>query len=86
MVRKIRGFFPEVCFYIQTNGTLVTKEIAQFLKEEKFNVGISIDGYDFTTNSHRCQPNGNGSLKQSLIGLDYLLQAGICPGLFCSNS
>ena len=29
---------------IQTNGTLITDEIAEFLKENKIDVGVSIDG------------------------------------------
>lgn len=82
LVKEIRKIFENIKFYIQTNGTLVTKEIAGFLKAENFNVGISIDGFDTVSNSHRCQLNGSSSLKQSLIGLDYLLAAGISPGMF----
>ena len=82
LVKEIRKISENIKFYIQTNGTLVTKEIAGFLKAENFNVGISIDGFDTASNSHRCQLNGSSSLKQSLIGLDYLLAAGISPGMF----
>lgn len=82
LVKEIRQISENIKMYIQTNGTLVTKEIADFLKEEDFNVGISIDGFDADSNSHRCQLNGNSSLKQSLIGLDHLLVAGISPGMF----
>ena len=82
LVKDIRNISENIKFYIQTNGTLVTKEIANFLKKEEFNVGISIDGFDTESNSHRSLPNGNSSLKQSLIGLDHLLDAGISPGIF----
>ena len=82
LVKEIRKISENIKFYIQTNRTLVTKEIAGFLKAENFNVGISIDGFDTASNSHRCQLNGSSSLKQSLIGLDYLLAAGISPGMF----
>ena len=82
LVKDIRNISENIRFYIQTNGTLVTKEIANFLKIEGFNVGISIDGFDTESNSHRNLSNGNSSLKQSLIGLDHLLNAGISPGIF----
>lgn len=82
LAKKIRKASKNIHFYIQTNGTLVTKEVAQFLKDEDFNVGISLDGFTPDTNFHRCRNNGDSSLKQSLIGLDNLLSVGIIPGMF----
>lgn len=82
LVNNIKQKFPHVNLYIQTNGTLVTKEVARFLKDENFNVGLSIDGFDQETNYLRCQNNGRSSLNKSLIGLENLISAGITPGLF----
>lgn len=81
LVKKIRMLSKNIKLCIQTNGTLVTREIAQFLKDEDFEVGISLDGYNQKTNFHRCQTNGNSSFEKSLIGLDHLLSVGIIPGL-----
>lgn len=35
----------QIRFCIQTNGVLITPEIAQFLKVNRFSIGISLDGY-----------------------------------------
>lgn len=58
-------FFKEkkamVDFTITTNGTLLTKEIIYFLKENKFGVTISIDGPKEIHNKTRLTNAGTGS-------------------------
>lgn len=58
LVKSIKITHPNVNLFIQTNGTLITKDIASFLKDENFNVGISLDGFNEETNLPRCQNNG----------------------------
>ena len=62
---------------IQTNGTLITKEWCDFFIENKFIVGISIDGPEVFHNKMRHSENRSGSFKNSLKG--YHLQL---PDLF----
>jgi uncharacterized protein len=66
---------------IQTNATLITPRIAQILKQNEVNVGVSVDGYNLESNRHRCYANGRPSLDDTLKGLLNLINAGIKPGI-----
>lgn len=57
---------------IQTNGTLLNDEIVKFLKENKFNVGISLDGFEEIQNFHRKMKNGEGSYSKVINGINLL--------------
>lgn len=51
---RIDGFCPfEITFSIITNGTLITHDIAQYLKENNINVSLSLDGPTFKANENR---------------------------------
>lgn len=58
---------------LQTNGTLLTKEWAQFFKQHHFLVGISIDGSEDIHNHFRRYPDGRPSYTDVIRGL-HLLQ------------
>ena len=49
-----------VYFSLQTNGTLVTDEWAEFFKENGFLIGLSLDG-DFDNNRFRVDDKGNNT-------------------------
>ena len=57
---------------IQTNGTLITDEIAEFLKENKIEVGISIDGPQFIQDASRYYLGGKGSFEHVMRGIKIL--------------
>lgn len=81
-VKEIRKRRKEnVEFSIQTNGTLLTKEVAKFLKDEDFSVGISIDGYDFETNKLRPFANHRSSVNNTLDGIRNCVDIGLTPGI-----
>ena len=46
---------------IQTNGTLITDEWAKFFAENRFLVGLSLDGYAAIHDKYRVDPVGNGT-------------------------
>lgn len=46
---------------LQTNGTLINEEWAEFLAANHFLCGLSIDGPEHLHNRHRRHPNGKGS-------------------------
>ncbi len=58
----------------QTNGTLITEEWARFFHDEKFLVGISIDGPQALHDLRRRNAHNAGSHAEVMRGLDLLKQ------------
>lgn len=50
-------------YSVSTNGTLITKEVIDFLICYKFDIKISLDGNAEINNVNRVLPNGEGSYK-----------------------
>lgn len=57
---------------LQTNGTLLDDDWGKFLHDEKFLVGISIDGPAEIHNRYRLTAGGTGSHAQVMHGLEVL--------------
>ncbi len=57
---------------LQTNGLLLTPEWCEFLREEKFLVGVSVDGPEAIHDHYRLHQNGKGSFKEVMQGLELL--------------
>jgi serine-type anaerobic sulfatase-maturating enzyme len=64
-------------YTIQTNGTLLDEEWAEFFKEHDFLVGISIDGTRELHDTYRVNKGGRGSFDQVIRGLEVLKAAGV---------
>ena len=56
----------KVIYAIQTNGTLITKEWAQFFSSNKFLVGLSLDGPKEINDYYRVDSEGRGSFTKIL--------------------
>lgn len=56
---KARG--KRIDFFITTNGTLLTGEVAAYLEDNNFNVTVSLDGPEEEHNRYRKYSNGKGS-------------------------
>ncbi|AOZ72119.1 anaerobic sulfatase maturase [Boudabousia tangfeifanii] len=69
---------------IQTNGTLITDEWAQFLKEHDFLVGISIDGPAELHDAYRVNKAGRGTHALVKRGWDRLQAAGVRCNILCT--
>jgi len=65
---------------VQTNGTLVTPEIAEFLASNGVAVGISVDGYCDNHNRYRW-PAGAGWMERIGVAIRMLISYGIVPGV-----
>ena len=75
------------CNYVLiTNGCLITEEIADFLKDNKFSVSISLDGNEKTNDKVRKTRDGNGSFEKVLKGLDILADKDIRFAVSCTIS
>jgi uncharacterized protein len=57
---------------LQTNGTLLNEDWCNFLKENNFLVGISIDGPEEFHDKYRLYKNGTASFKQVMQAIELL--------------
>lgn len=69
---------------VQSNGTLITKEIAQFLKSYHIAVGISLDGRPDVNDRTRVFKDGSGTSPKILEGIRILGECGIEIGITCT--
>lgn len=68
---------------VQTNGTLVTEEIAAGLAELDVRVGVSLDGPE-SANAHRLDRRGRPSFQRTERGIRMLQQQpGLLVGVLC---
>jgi len=66
---------------VQTNGTLLTKEWADFLKKYKFSVGISLDGPPQVNDYSRVDRKGQGTSARVSEGIRMLDEANVPYGI-----
>ena len=62
---------------MQTNGTLLTDEWGQFLKDNDFLVGISIDGPPEMHDAYRVDKGGKPTSARVPRGLEVLKRHGV---------
>lgn len=68
---------------IQTNGTLLNDEWCRFLADEKFVVGISIDGPEHIHDSNRKSVHGKPTYGSAVKGFDLLGRFGVVAEILC---
>ena len=68
---------------IQTNGTLVNDEWAEFFAQNHFSVGVSLDGPEHIHDRQRVDLAGKGTFRKVMRGVEALRRAGINPGVVC---
>lgn len=61
----------QIHFCLQTNGTLITEEFAQFFKKNNFLIGVSLDGNE-EINAYRVYPDGTSSFSDVMKGIELL--------------
>jgi len=66
----------EISFSITTNGTLLTREIAGFLKQNGVSVCLSIDGTREIHDRNRPYASGRGSYEDVVRGIELLMEGG----------
>ena len=65
-----------LCMTMETNGSLMTEEAAEKLKQARVKVGISIDGYPAIHNYYRRLRGGQESFEDVWRGIQNLKKAG----------
>ena len=68
---------------LQTNGTLLDEEWARFLAEERFSVGLSLDGPAGVNDAFRLTPAGEPTFERVLRGYEVLRRHGVRPEILC---
>ena len=68
---------------IQTNATLIDKEVARWIRELGISVGVSLDGLPEVNDRLRPFPDGRGSTAAVISGIESLRAEGIRVGLTC---
>ena len=69
---------------LQTNGLLLNKSWCRFLKENRFDVGLSIDGPEAIHDRNRRQLGGGGTFERVRTAIQRLREEGIEPDLLCT--
>ena len=62
-------------YALQTNATLLNDEWIRFLKQNRFLVGVSLDGYAAQHNAMRPDAKGQGTFARILENIEKLRQA-----------
>lgn len=62
---------------IQTNGTLITRDWAEFFKKNNFLVGLSLDGPEEYHDAYRRTRNGRATFLQVMKGVQWLNRYGV---------
>jgi uncharacterized protein len=79
----------KVRFLLNTNGTLISRESAEFFHRYNFKVTVSLDGHKAYHDANRTYRNGNGSYDKVMQGLDILKSQGVntdCRATFNPNT
>ena len=74
----------EVWNNIQTNGLLLNDEWCRFLRENRFDVGVSIDGAQWVHDKNRRDRGGNETYQRTVRAVRKLQSVGIQPDLLCT--
>lgn len=67
----------QIGFSVTTNATLITDEIADFFKENRFGVTISIDGCEEDNDKNRFYVNRKGAYQNIMKGVQILQKHGV---------
>lgn len=62
---------------LQTNATLLSDELCRFFKENRFLIGVSVDGPEKLHNAYRKTKDGQGSFDGTLRGMELLKKHGV---------
>ena len=68
---------PDLDYYLTTNGSLITPEVAAFLKAHQVTTMVSLDGDEEINNQFRRYPNGKGTFSAVKSGIEELHRAGV---------
>ena len=71
-LQRFYGTGRRICNILQTNGTMLTPEWCEFLRDEHWLVGISIDGTQEMHDAYREDSRGDGTWHRVMKGIGLL--------------
>jgi uncharacterized protein len=84
LVERYRLPGQDIQYTIQTNGTRLDDEWANFFKDNNFLVGLSVDGPRDLHDRHRRTKGGAGSFESVLAGHAHLIRRGVAVNILCT--
>ncbi len=69
---------------LQTNGLLIDRAWCRFLKANRFDIGVSLDGTEAVHDRHRRTAGGEGTHARILESIGMLRSYGLEPDLLCT--
>jgi uncharacterized protein len=84
LVDRHRRPAQHVAYTLQTNGTKIDDEWASFLAEQKFLVGLSVDGPRHLHDVYRVDKGGQGSFDQVMEGWRALAARQVDVNILCT--
>lgn len=69
---------------MQTNGTLINDEWAEFFKQNNYLIGLSIDGPKEIHDKFRINKGGKGTFDQVMIGWEKLVKHNVDYNILCT--
>jgi uncharacterized protein len=76
-INRIVGSRYQAIQNVQTNGILINQEWCDLFKENKFQVGVSIDGPQFLHDANRVTRSAKGTFARTMRGVQLLRDNGI---------
>ncbi len=73
-------------YVVVSNGSILTPEIIDFIKEQKIEIGISLDGLEETNNLLRIDNNDKGTYQKIEATITELIKNGVTPSVSCTIS
>jgi len=75
--QKSAEFSVKPVFHVTTNGTVMTHELARYLKEKHVDLKVSLDGFPHLQDVYRRLPDGGDCYKRVMSGLEILDEVGV---------
>jgi uncharacterized protein len=86
IVNRIRELEMNVKFNVVSNGSIMNAEIIDFIKSNKIEIGISLDGVESTNDQLRVDSSNKGTFNKIVSTIAALSQSGINLGISCTIS
>lgn len=84
LIAKHRRPGQRIEMILQTNASLATLEMARFFRENKVDVGVSLDGPEHIHGRHRVFTNGQNTFPAVMRGLSILREGGLDPSVIAT--